>query len=261
VTDQGLPGMTGLELAKRARAEKRAAEVVMVSSMPSPEAVVQALDAGARAWLLKPVDGADRLRRAVRAAVARDRLRQLVSGLGGELRPWADRALAVARGAGASRQLLEALELLSRRPEGPARLGVVGERALVGPLAMAGHRAEGPWDLTHALTAASSGAVEALVIGEGVEPGAAREFVRMAAEVPWTPAILWAQPPGSYAEALELLEAGVVEGVVARPVDGAALSQRTSRIVEARRNELRAVALGVVLAELGVDAPPETAAA
>jgi signal transduction histidine kinase/DNA-binding response OmpR family regulator len=253
VADQGLPGMTGLELARRARAERRASEAVIVTGFPSPESVVQALDAGAKAYLLKPVEDAGRLRGAVRAALQRDRLRQLVSGLGAELRPWAERAVSAALAASAGRRLREALELLSKRPEGPARVAVVGERALVGPLAVAGHRAEGPWDLPRAFEAAATGEVEAVIVAEGADAARAREFLQQLCERPYPPAVLWALPAGGFAEALALLDSAVAS-VVARPVDPTALSLALTAAVETRRREVRASALGAVLAELGIDA-------
>ncbi|MGC4115608.1 MAG: response regulator [Myxococcales bacterium] len=250
VVDQSLPGMTGLELARRARAERRMAEAVVLTSMPSPESVAQALEAGARAFLLKPVDDPARLRAAVRSALQRDRLRQLLSGLGSELRPWADRALLQARAASAPRRLQDALERLAQKPEGPARVAVAGERALVGPLAMAGHRAEGPVSLAQAFEDRS---VEVVVVGEGADPAQARERLQKLRELPCPPSVVWALSPGGFAEALQLLESGVIAGVVQRPVEPTALSLAVTAAVEIRRRELRAVALGTVLEELGID--------
>jgi hypothetical protein len=185
----------------------------------------------------------------VRSALEREQLRRRVGSLGVQLRPWADRALHAARGTGASRLFVDALEILAQRPEGPGKVGIVAERALVAPLALAGQRTEGPWGLPRALTAATAGEVEALVIGEGVRADEARDLIRMVQDSPWAPALVWALPAGSFEEALVLLEARVA-AVLPRPVDPAALSAAVTRAIEARRREVRARALGVVLAEL-----------
>lgn len=249
LTERSLSGMTGLDLARRARTEGKAGEIILVTGRPSPDAVVEAIDVGVRSFLCKPFEDAEALRARVRAAVDRDELRQLLDALGGDLRPWARRALEEV--GGAARELVQALEILSNRPEGPARVGIVAEQALVAPLALAGFQAEGPWDLARAEAAASAGEVEALVVGEGVEPSAARQAARAVGKARWAPVIVWAQSPGGFPDAVELLDAPVT-AVVKRPVEAAALASTTSRAVQARRRELRAEALGVVLAELGI---------
>jgi DNA-binding NtrC family response regulator len=243
--------MTGLDVVRLALADGKATEAILVTGYPSPESVAEAICAGARGYVVKPVDDADLLRSLVRAALDRDRLRQLVAALGGELRPWAERALAAARSADSSRALVEALQILTQRPEGPARIGVVAERALVAPLSLAGHRAEGPWDPPRALSAAAAGEVEALVVGEGVPPAEARDLTRMVLDDSWPPAVVWAQAPGDF-EAAQSLMSAEVASVVSRPVDSAAIAAAVSRAVERRRRELRPRALGVVLEALKI---------
>ncbi|MBI5548708.1 MAG: hybrid sensor histidine kinase/response regulator [Deltaproteobacteria bacterium] len=258
IADNGLPGMTGLEVVRQAIAGGRAAEAIALTSLPSPETVVEALNAGACGYLLKPVEDAQALRSCLRGALARDRMRQLVAALGSDLRPWADRALAAAREARASRALIEALEILARRLEGPARVGVVAEKALISPLALAGHRAEGPWELPRALSAAAAGEIEALVLGEGPEAADAAAFARMVLDGPWPPALIWALEPGGFDQTLALLEAQVA-AVVRRPVDLPALAAAVSRAVERRRRELKARALGLVLEQLQIPMTTPTA--
>jgi DNA-binding NtrC family response regulator len=251
VVDRSLPGMTGLEIVRRALSDGRAEEALVVTGYPSPTSVAEAINAGACGYLVKPIEDAERLRSLVRAALERARLRQVALALGNDLRPWAERALAAGRDAAASRTLLEALQILSSRPEGPARIGVVAERALVAPLALAGQRAEGPWDRSQALAETKSPDVEALVVGEGLPPAQARELVRAVQAQPWPKAVVWAQPAGDFDDALALLHAGVA-AIVERPVDATALAGAISRAVDERRRSLKVRALSVVLAELGI---------
>jgi CheY-like chemotaxis protein len=244
VADRGLPSITGIELIRRARAAGLASEALLVTGFPSPETVLEAIEVGACGFFVKPIDDAEALRGCLRAALDRDADRQRVAGLGPLLRPWAVRALAAARLAAAPQPVLDALSLLSHRHEGPARVGVVAERALVGPLALEGHRAEGPWEVDRAL--ASLDEVEAVVLGEGLDLDEAFDVARRVLATPSAPALLWALPTGSFEETLALL-GNRTTGIIRRPLDYAALGRAVTRAVETRRSERRALALRTVL--------------
>jgi len=62
VIDIGLPGLTGLEIAKRSRAAGYAGRMIALSGYGHDNFAEQALAAGFDAYLVKPVD-ADQLRR------------------------------------------------------------------------------------------------------------------------------------------------------------------------------------------------------
>ena len=56
ILDQHLPGMSGLELQKRLKAEGRDVGIVFITAYPNDRARSKALQAGATAFLLKPFD-------------------------------------------------------------------------------------------------------------------------------------------------------------------------------------------------------------
>ena len=56
ILDQHLPGMSGLELQKRLKAEGRDVAIVFITAYPNERARKQALQAGAIAFLHKPFD-------------------------------------------------------------------------------------------------------------------------------------------------------------------------------------------------------------
>lgn len=55
ITDVRMPGMSGLDLLERMRAEGSNLPVIMLTSVLDPSARARALDLGAQAWLTKPV--------------------------------------------------------------------------------------------------------------------------------------------------------------------------------------------------------------
>ena len=59
LTDVRMPGMDGLELLSRVRAEHPGIAVVVLTSFDDDEALAEALEAGARAYILKTVRGAE----------------------------------------------------------------------------------------------------------------------------------------------------------------------------------------------------------
>lgn len=56
ITDVRMPGIDGIELQRRLRANGSAMPVLMITSAPDPAAQARALDGGASAYLAKPVD-------------------------------------------------------------------------------------------------------------------------------------------------------------------------------------------------------------
>ncbi len=59
LSDWELPGLSGLELCQRVRAEEQYTYVLLLTGTEGPEAKIQALDAGADAFLAKPASSAD----------------------------------------------------------------------------------------------------------------------------------------------------------------------------------------------------------
>jgi len=55
ITDIRMPGMTGLDLLERVRAEGSDLPVIVLTSVLDPGARAKALQLGAQAWLAKPV--------------------------------------------------------------------------------------------------------------------------------------------------------------------------------------------------------------
>ncbi len=82
ITDLELPGMSGLELARRMRRRRASPPVIVVTAYGTPEAVSQLHDAGVSDCLPKPFP-IERLRRSVHRALqsrrARDGMRRPVA--------------------------------------------------------------------------------------------------------------------------------------------------------------------------------------
>jgi diguanylate cyclase (GGDEF)-like protein len=75
LTDLHLPGLSGIDLLARVRAEHPATDVILVTAHASVDSAVQALRMGAADYLKKPV-GADELAHVVRRTLERRRLQQ-----------------------------------------------------------------------------------------------------------------------------------------------------------------------------------------
>jgi len=67
ITDLHMPGMTGLELQAEIGRRGCACEMIVMTAFPTPASQSQALGAGARAFLTKPID-ADLLLEAIEGA-------------------------------------------------------------------------------------------------------------------------------------------------------------------------------------------------
>jgi DNA-binding NtrC family response regulator len=111
VTDKNMPGLSGLELAAQARKQWPGLRVMLMTGYPSVETARQALELGARDYLLKPFDDI----RQVRA-----RLRELLNASPEPApAPESDsrRVYVLDEHPESSRQLAEALELLGLEPQ------------------------------------------------------------------------------------------------------------------------------------------------
>src|SRR5262245_53345544 len=62
ITDQQLPGLSGVELQAQLQADGYRTPVIFITAFPEPRIRKQALDAGAVAYLAKPFEQADLLR-------------------------------------------------------------------------------------------------------------------------------------------------------------------------------------------------------
>lgn len=111
VTDKNMPGLSGLELAAQARKQYPGLRVMLMTGYPSVETARQALELGARDYLLKPFDDI----RQVRA-----RLRELLNASPEPaLAPAAEsrRVYVLDDNPDSSRQFAQALELLGLEPQ------------------------------------------------------------------------------------------------------------------------------------------------
>ena len=62
ITDQQLPGLSGIELQAQLRADGHRTPVIFITGFPEPQIRKKALDAGAVAFLAKPFEQADLMR-------------------------------------------------------------------------------------------------------------------------------------------------------------------------------------------------------
>jgi two-component system response regulator FlrC len=76
ITDLKMPGIDGMELVRRARAEQPEMEVIVLTAHGTVETAVQAMKLGAFDYLTKPIVSPDELRLLVARALERRRLRE-----------------------------------------------------------------------------------------------------------------------------------------------------------------------------------------
>ncbi|MBW2461351.1 MAG: EAL domain-containing protein [Deltaproteobacteria bacterium] len=85
LTDISMPGMTGVELLRRIRAEDEDVPVVLITGGPTVETAIQAMDHGALKYIVKPVDSTELVtvvERAVHLSKLADVKRQALAVLG-----------------------------------------------------------------------------------------------------------------------------------------------------------------------------------
>src|SRR2546430_7118450 len=75
-----MPGLDGLSLLRKVRAEQPEVEVIVMTAHGSVENAVEAMKLGAFEYLQKPISGPDELRLLVQRAVGRGGLRDRVDG-------------------------------------------------------------------------------------------------------------------------------------------------------------------------------------
>ncbi len=80
ITDLKMPGMTGMELLRKVRAEQPEVEVIMMTAHGTVDNAVEAMKLGAFEYLQKPLSGPDELRLLVSRALERRGLRDQVDG-------------------------------------------------------------------------------------------------------------------------------------------------------------------------------------
>ena len=76
LTDLKMPGMDGMSLVRKARAEQPEMEVIVLTAFATVETAVQAMKLGAVDYLTKPLRNPDELRLVVRRALSRRRMAQ-----------------------------------------------------------------------------------------------------------------------------------------------------------------------------------------
>ncbi|MGE5570690.1 MAG: sigma-54-dependent transcriptional regulator, partial [Rhodospirillales bacterium] len=122
ITDLKMPGMSGLELLRRIRAEYPEVIVVMVTAFGTIETAVEAMRAGAYDYITKPVH-IDEMRLVIERALEHVRLRQEVQ----ELRSSLDRKYGFENILGHSNALLSVLDMASRAAQTASTVLIRGE--------------------------------------------------------------------------------------------------------------------------------------
>jgi DNA-binding NtrC family response regulator len=122
LVDLNLPGMSGLELLRKIRADYPETTVVMVTAFGSIETAVEAMKSGAYDYLTKPVHP-DELRAVVSRVLERHRLIEEVR----VLRSTVDQKYGFENIIGRSRTLLEVLDAASRVAHSDATVLILGE--------------------------------------------------------------------------------------------------------------------------------------
>jgi DNA-binding response OmpR family regulator len=254
LVDKNLSGMSGLDLLRWARSRELAFEAMVITGYPSLSSVIESAELGARDYLLKPIEHIDALRGQMREALQRQRWRQIVRGLGNDLRPWAERARQTmpAGTLAASPSLRQALGILAGRIEGPARVLVVSEASCASAVSHSGHIAMGPISPGQVLEALEG--YDAVLIGVCFEQSKALDLARSVCAATYGPKVLWAIPLAHFDDALVVLRAGA-NAMISRPVDSKTLGPLLSRIAKAHREETRAQAMQVAISELGIELP------
>src|ERR1041385_597754 len=82
LTDLKMPGMDGMQLLRKVRAEQPEVEVIVMTAHGSVENAVEAMKLGAFEYLQKPISGPDELRLLAQRAIERRGLRNRADGAG-----------------------------------------------------------------------------------------------------------------------------------------------------------------------------------
>jgi DNA-binding NtrC family response regulator len=75
ITDKNLPGIDGIELARRAKARDADIEIILITGYPSSESIEEAYRIGVSTYLTKPFDNVQDVRDQVLLAIERRRRR------------------------------------------------------------------------------------------------------------------------------------------------------------------------------------------
>ena len=85
IADKNLPDQSGMEIIRRARSSEDGPEAVMITAYASLETAIEAMDLGARGYLLKPFDDVDevlqKVEKILAAAEERKKMRALIRKL------------------------------------------------------------------------------------------------------------------------------------------------------------------------------------
>ncbi|MCC6995350.1 MAG: sigma-54-dependent Fis family transcriptional regulator [Deltaproteobacteria bacterium] len=122
ITDLQMPGMDGLSLLRKVRAEQPEVEVIVLTAHGTVNSAVEAMKLGAFEYLQKPISGPDELRLLVARAVERRGLRDRAAGA--ELEHSSEPALGY--GDPAMKPVLEALDKVARTSATVLLLGESG---------------------------------------------------------------------------------------------------------------------------------------
>ena len=122
ITDLRMPGMSGLDLLKRIRAEYRDMIVIVVTAFGTVESAVEAMRAGAYDYITKPVNP-DELRLTVGRALENLDLREEVQALRSSL----DRKYGFENILGSSNALLSVLDMATRAAQSDSTVLIRGE--------------------------------------------------------------------------------------------------------------------------------------
>jgi two-component system NtrC family response regulator len=122
ITDLMMPGISGMDLVRRVKADQPDMPVIVVTAYGSVETAVQAMKAGAVDYLTKPIDE-DELNLAVDRALEHQHMREEIA----TLRTSLDKKYGFENIVGRSRPLLHVLDIASRAARSDSSVLVRGE--------------------------------------------------------------------------------------------------------------------------------------
>ena len=99
IADKNLPDQTGMEIVRQARKAEDGPEAIMITAYASLETAIEAMDLGARGYILKPFEDIDEVLEKVQKILAAAEERQKMKSLIDQLRQSND-AAAGKRGGG-----------------------------------------------------------------------------------------------------------------------------------------------------------------
>ncbi|MFN7131571.1 MAG: ATP-binding protein, partial [Myxococcales bacterium] len=145
LTDKNLPGISGLDVLRRAKSRDPLVEGLMMTGYPSLKSALEAMEAGASDYLVKPFEHVAILRERLHAAMARNRRHQIAVRMTERLGGWSAEMLAALGGNPPARlaEIIAPLQLLaSQRQDEALKVAVLEDAELATLAAKAGATVE-----------------------------------------------------------------------------------------------------------------------